>query len=86
MLRIIAIQTLLFLAPFIVTAVYLYFTGQGFNRPETWRPKVAWLVGAGFVCMLAGFLVLAVFGGSSPQGTYKPAEFRDGVLVPGTIE
>ena len=45
-----------------------------------------WLVGAGFACTIAGFLALAVFGGASPEGTYRPAEVRDGVLVPGTIE
>ncbi|MCB1483190.1 MAG: hypothetical protein KDJ55_14815 [Rhodobiaceae bacterium] len=86
MLRIIAIQALFFLLPFLVYGFWLYFSRQVVNAPENWKPHLFWLVVAGFVVTIAAFIAMAAFSGAPTTGVYTPPEIRDGVVVPGTIE
>lgn len=86
MLRIILTQLFLFLLPFACYACYLWLSKKGDN-PENWsRGPVAWLTVAGLFLTISGFVAVAQFN-RAPEGTqYRPAEFRDGVLIPGRFE
>jgi hypothetical protein len=43
-----------------------------------------WLTVAALTLVIAGFAVLAQFGGAPPGSTYVPAHMENGRLVPGT--
>jgi Family of unknown function (DUF6111) len=84
MIRPVLTEVALFLAPFIVYAIFLWATRAGVMNPEAWSlPRVAWLVIAALVLMLGSFIVLAQWGGSPPGSTYVPAHIEDGRFVPG---
>jgi hypothetical protein len=84
MIRPVLTEIALFLAPFIVYAIFLWATRAGVMNPEAWSlPRVAWLVIAALVLMLGSFIVLAQWGGSPPGSTYVPAHIEDGRFVPG---
>jgi Family of unknown function (DUF6111) len=84
MIRPVLTEIALFLAPFIVYAIFLWATRAGVMNPEAWSlPRVAWLVIASLVLMLGSFIVLAQWGGSPPGSTYVPAHIEDGRFVPG---
>jgi hypothetical protein len=86
MLRVVLIQILLFLAPFIGFAFYLYFTKGNFRDGSEWTPRMAWLAVAGFVCTMAGFFALVVFEEGSRDAVYRPAQNVDGQIIPGRLE
>jgi len=74
----------LFLAPFLVYAVFLWATQAGVLHPDSWSlPRLACLVMAALVLMIGSFIVLAQWGGSPPGSTYVPAHMEDGRFVPG---
>lgn len=86
MLRIAITEIVLFLSPFLAYALWLWLerrAGRTFGKAGANR--LVFVALAGFLMMIAGFVFLAV---SDPPhtGTYRPAEFRDGVLVPGRFE
>jgi quinol-cytochrome oxidoreductase complex cytochrome b subunit len=84
MIRPVLTEIALFLAPFLVSAVFLWATRAGVLHPDSWSlPRVAWLFIAAFVLMIGSFVVLAQWGGSPPGSTYVPAHMEDGQLVPG---
>ena len=86
MLRIIAVQLLLFLAPFLVFGLYLYFTERRFELGDlTEKGRLFWLTVTGLVVAIVGFVVLGVFTGAPPGGEYRPAELIDGEIRPGEI-
>jgi hypothetical protein len=84
MIRPVLTEIALFLAPFVVYAIFLWATRAGVLNSEAWTvPRVAWLVIAALVLMLGSFVVLAQWGGSPPGSTYVPAHIEDGRFVPG---
>jgi quinol-cytochrome oxidoreductase complex cytochrome b subunit len=84
MIRPIATELALFLAPFAIYAAFLWATKAGVLDASQWTlPRLAWLVIVSFVLMIGSFVVLAQFGGSPPGSTYTPAHMENGVLVPG---
>jgi H+/Cl- antiporter ClcA len=84
-LRLALIEIGLFLAPFAIYAAWLWFSkGSAARRNWTSGPLFAMTL-AGLVLVIVGFVLLASFG-SSERGAYRPAEVRDGVLVPGRFE
>jgi hypothetical protein len=84
MIRPVLTEIALFLAPFLVYAVFLWATQAGLLHPDSWSlPRVAWLVIAALVLMIGSFVVLAQWGGSPPGSTYVPAHIEDGQFVPG---
>lgn len=86
MLRIIAVQLLLFLTPFILFGLYVYFTERRFDMGEfTEKGRLFWLTVSGFIVAIIGFIVLGVFSGAPPEGEYRPAELIDGQIRPGEI-
>jgi Family of unknown function (DUF6111) len=84
MIRQIATELALFLAPFIGYALFLWATRAATAKPSAWSPpQLAWLTLAALGLVIAGFVVLAQFGGAPPGSTYVPAHIENGRLVPG---
>src|SRR5215468_2830292 len=84
MIRPVLTEIALFLAPFLIYAVFLWATQAGVLHPNAWSlPRVTWLVIAALVLMIGSFVVLAQWGSSPPGSTYVPAHIEDGQFVPG---
>jgi fatty acid desaturase len=84
MIRPVLTEVALFLAPFIVYAIFLWATQAGVLHPDAWTmPRIAWLVIVALVLMIGSFVVLAHWGGSPPGSTYVPAHTENGQFVPG---
>jgi len=87
MIRPVATELILFLAPFIAYAIFLWATQAELLHPESWPLKrLAWLTIAALVLMTGSFLVLAQWGGEPKNSTYVPAHIENGKLVPGTMK
>ncbi len=84
MIRTLATQFLLFLAPFALYAAYLWATRSGVLEPKSWpMNRVGWLTAAALVLVIGSFIALAQFSGSPPGSTYVPAHIEGGRFVPG---
>jgi uncharacterized protein DUF6111 len=84
MIRPVATEIALFLAPFIAYAIFLWATKAGVLHPDSWPlRRVAWLLMAACVLVIGSFIVLAQWSGSPPGSTYIPARIEDGRFVPG---
>jgi hypothetical protein len=87
MARTIITEFLLFLAPFAVYAIVLYASSRDARSREHWPARrVVGLAIAGCVLVIAGLIFFTHFGGSPPGGTYEPARYEDGKLIPGRIK
>jgi len=85
MIRPIATEIGLFLAPFILYAAFLLATRAGVLQPQSWSlRRVAGLIIVSLALMTGSFLILAQFGGAPPGSTYVPAHIEGGKFVPGT--
>jgi len=77
----------LFLTPFVLYAAFLTATRAGVLQPEAWTlRRLAALVIASLVLVIASFLVLAHFSGAPPGSNYIPAHIENGKLVPGATQ
>ena len=84
MIRPVLTEVALFLAPFVVYAIFLWATRAGVFDWVNWPiSRIAWLTIAALVSMIGSFALLAHFGGSPPGSTYVPAHVENGVFVPG---
>ena len=84
MIRPVFTEVALFLAPFIVYAVFLWATRAGVLHPDSWTlSRIGWLVIASFVLMIGSFIVLSQWSGSPPGSVYVPAHTEGGKFVPG---
>jgi hypothetical protein len=84
MIRPVFTELALFLAPFVVYALYLVATKAAVLERRSWPPKVlASLAIAALVLMIGSFVVLSHFSGAPPGSTYEPAHVEDGKFVPG---
>ena len=87
MIRPIFTELVLFLAPFVVYAIFLIATKSALVDWGSWPPKtLAGLAIAALVLMIGSFVYLAHFSGSPPGSTYVPAHVEDGRFVPGHTE
>lgn len=87
MFRVVALQLLLFLLPFIGYAFYLYFSRLDPRQRESWENSpIYWLAIGGLMLMLTGFILTATFTGAPTDATYQPAELHDGRIEPGRLE
>ena len=87
MIRPVLTEVALFLAPFVIYAIFLVATRSGVLDPAHWSlGRIAWLVIAALTLMIVSFIVLANFTGAPPDSTYTPAHIENGVLVPGTTQ
>jgi hypothetical protein len=75
----------LFIAPFVLYALYLLATQRGgvLHRANWPLARVLYLVIAAIVTVIVGVFLLAELGGSPPRSTYIPAHVEDGKFVPG---
>ncbi len=84
MIRPLATEIGLFLAPFVLYAAFLMATRAGVLQPKAWTPRrLAGLVIVSLALMAGSFLVLAQFSGAPPGSTYVPAHVEGGKFVPG---
>ena len=78
-------EILLFLAPFVLYAVFLLATRAGVLDLKSWPlPRVIYLAIAALVLVLGSFIYFAHFSGAPPGSTYIPAHIENGKFVPGT--
>jgi len=86
MLRTLVTEIVLFLSPFLAYAVWLWLERRaGRAGSPAGARRMVILALAGLILMAAGFVALGVLE-ETHTGTYHPAEFRDGVLVPGRFD
>ena len=86
MIRPVLTELVLFLAPFVAYAVFLWLTKTSMLDRVHWPPKVlATLAIVSLVLMLGSFVVLAEFFGAPPGSTYVPAHTENGRFVPGRV-
>jgi hypothetical protein len=84
MIRPALMEIALFLAPFVVYALFLAATRAGVLHPESWPLRVLiWLIGIGLVLMIVSFVFVAEYSGVPIGSTYVPAHMEDGKFVPG---
>jgi ATP/ADP translocase len=86
-IRLFSIEVALFLAPFVLYALFLWATREGILHPDQWRPQVlAALSLAAIALTVAGFVLIAEYTGAPAHSTYVPAHLENGQLVPGTTK
>ena len=84
MIRPVLTEFALFLAPFVIYAIFLWATRAGVLDPAHWSlGRLAWLVIAALVLVIGSFVVLAHWDAAPPGSKYVPAHIEDGQLVPG---
>jgi hypothetical protein len=86
MLRFVAVSIVCFLAPFIVYAGWRQFAPNGGSTGMWTFGVLSRLSAIGIAIVLVAILALVSFTGGEAGTTYHPAEFRDGVLVPGGFD
>jgi len=87
MIRPVATELLLFLAPFALYVVFLMATRAGLMDPSSWSwAALAWLTIAALALVVGSFVVIAQFSGAPPGSTYVPAHLDNGRFVPGTTQ
>lgn len=86
MLRIVAFHLFLFLLPGLAYGFWLYVTRRRVGQQQWDDAPRGTLAIAGAALVVLSLVVFASFEGTQSNGVYKPAEFRDGKLVPGRFE
>lgn len=87
MSRVVLINLLLFLLPFAIYMGFVMFRQPGRTQDEIWRDApILWLMGAGTALVIGVMVFFVSFNREPTDGTYRPAEIRDGKIVPGQIE
>jgi hypothetical protein len=78
---------LLFIAPFVVYGGWLAIARRrAKDHPPGWDDApLIWLSTSGLALVIGGLIWTAVLSGEDRDGTYVPARFIDGELVPGEI-
>jgi hypothetical protein len=82
MIRTLIGEVLLFLLPFCVFALFLALRRRNPFRLAAWSDSTAWLIIAGLVCVIAGFLYAGLTA-ERPTGAFVPPHLEDGRVVPG---
>jgi hypothetical protein len=84
MIRQLAIELALFLAPFAIYALFVWATRRGDAKAAAWSARVmSSLTVAALALAIAGFAVWAQYSGAPPGSTYVPAHMENGRFVPG---
>lgn len=87
MLRVVLINILLLLLPVAIYVGYVTFKKPGTDPNDMWRDApLLGLFGAGTALVIVVMVFFVSFTGGPREGTYVPAEVRDGKLVPGHVE
>ena len=86
MIRPVFTELALFLAPFVVYAIFLVATKAALLDLASWPPKrLAALAICALILMIGSFIYLAHFSGAPPGSTYEPAHVENGKFVPGRV-
>jgi hypothetical protein len=87
MIRVILINLLLLLLPFIVYFAYVYLVRSGSkpNEPITMTPLIV-LFAIGLALMTGAVVYFIQFETGQPGQRYIPPQVKDGVLQPGRLE
>lgn len=72
----------LFLSPFALFGVYLYFRRRSPFTRDAWDGHIPWLVLAGLAAAILGIVVTGLTAERSTSG-YVPSHLENGKLVPG---
>ncbi len=84
MIRIGFTEIALFLAPFVLYAVFLWATKAGMMDAESWPvSRIVWLAIGALLLVVGSFVYFARFTGAPPGSTYVPAHMENGKFVPG---
>ena len=87
MIRPVLTEIILFAAPFVLYAVFLWATRTHVLDPQAWSAtRLIWLTAAAFILMIGSFVMFAQFGGAPIGSTYVPAHIEGGKIVPGTMK
>jgi Family of unknown function (DUF6111) len=87
MIRPVFTEIALFLAPFVLYAVFLWATKAGVLDLKSWPlVRVATLAISALALMLGSFIYFAHFSGAPPGSTYVPAHMENGKFVPGAAK
>ena len=87
MIRPVLTEVILFLAPFVLYAVFLWATKAGVLDVRSWPlMRVLSLAIAAMLLVLGSFVYFAHFSGAPPGSTYVPAHLENGKLVPGATK
>jgi len=85
MIRVGITEIVLFLAPFVLYAVFLWATKAGVMDIASWPlSRLAWLTISALLLVVGSFIYFAQFSGAPPGSTYVPAHIENGKFVPGT--
>lgn len=86
MLRVVALDVVLFLLPFGAYALWLMLTRRTVRNPDDWQVRtITWLALAGAALVLVVILIFIHFDTGTKGGTYVPPHIENGVIVPGQI-
>ncbi len=85
MARVVAINILLILAPFIVYAAYILIEKKPDSREAFWKLMPAKPLFAVGLLLMSVFYITQIDFNSGKDGVYHPAEVRDGKIIPGYI-
>ena len=86
MIRIGFTEIVLFLAPFVLYAVFLWATKAGVMHPDSWPvSRIVWLAIAALLLVVGSFIYFAHFTGAPPGSVYVPAHMENGKFVPGQV-
>jgi quinol-cytochrome oxidoreductase complex cytochrome b subunit len=86
MTRVVAINILLILAPFLFYSAYVLLEKKPKDKQEFWKLIPAKTLFAVGLCFMAIFYISQItFQHPVKDGVYHPAEVRDGKVIPGYI-
>ncbi len=87
MLRILFINALMFLLPFVVYGAYFYLMRKDSGKLNYWSEvPLLWLLGTSTLLVVAAMVTLVSFSGGDPDGKYISPRLENGVIQPGRIE
>jgi hypothetical protein len=87
MARIVAFNALFFALPFIAYGIWLLATRGTATRGSDWPVRIVGALAVAGVFLMVGALVTVIhFTAAAPGQGYRPAQVKDGVLVPGEFE
>jgi len=86
MIRPVLTEIALFLAPFVIYALFLWLTKTSMLDRTYWSVKIMLsLTIVALLLMIGSFIYLGHFTGMPHDGTYVPAHVEDGKLIPGQV-
>ena len=86
MIRPVLTEFALFVAPFVIYALFLWATKTSVLDRAWWSMKVMLtLTIVALLLMIGSFIYLGHFTGMPHDGTYEPAHVEDGKFIPGRV-